>query len=132
MVYFLAVILAAVVAMGIGAFWYSPLGFGKMWTSLIGLTKKDMEKAKEKGMGKAYGITFVSLLVMSYILSIFVNNTGVIGGLKTAFILWLGFVATVSIGGVLWKDEPWTLYFLNSAHWLVVMLVMGMINGIWV
>jgi hypothetical protein len=69
---------------------------------------------------------------MSYILSIFVNDGGVMGGVKTAFWLWLGFVATVSVGGVLWKEEPWTLYLLNVAHWLVVMLVMGIINGVWI
>jgi hypothetical protein len=132
MVYFLAVIGAAVLGMGVGAFWYSPAGFGKMWMRLIGLTQKDLEKAKDKGMGKAYGITFISLLVMSYILSVFVNNGGVMGGLKTGFLLWLGFVATVSIGGVLWRDEPWALYILNTTHWLVVILIMGVINGVWI
>jgi hypothetical protein len=132
MVYIPAVIGAAVVAMGIGAFWYSPVGFGKMWMKLTGMGPKDLEKAKEKGMKKAYGVSFVSLLVMSYILSVFVDNGGVIGGLKTGFWLWLGFVATVSVGGVLWRNEPWTLYLLNISHWLVVVLVMGVINGVWI
>ena len=129
---YLAILVSALAGMVVGAFWYSPIGFGKMWMNLVGLTNKDLKKAKEKGMGKAYGVTFLSLLVMSYVISMFASGVGLVGGLRISFWLWLGFVATVSIGGVLWRDEPCMLYFLNISHWLVVILLMGIINGVWV
>lgn len=40
---YLAVVVAAVVSMGLGAFWYSPLGFGKMWMNLSGITPQNQQ-----------------------------------------------------------------------------------------
>ena len=100
MVNYPAIIVAALAAMGIGAFWYSPAGFGKIWMELMGLNVKDMEKAKKKGIAKSYFANFVALIIMSYILSIFVNEGGFSAGLSTGFLAWLGFVVTVALGGL--------------------------------
>ena len=47
---YLAVVVAAVVSIIIGSLWYSPLLFGNVWMRLQRFTKKDMDKAKQKGM----------------------------------------------------------------------------------
>ena len=54
----LRVLIAAVVAYVIGAFWYSPVLFGSKWMKFVGLTKKDMEKAQKEGMAKSYVMGF--------------------------------------------------------------------------
>ena len=129
MVNYLAVLVAAAAAMVIGGLWYSPIGFGKLWMKLSSLTPKQLEEAKKKNMTKSYVLTFISLLVMSYILALFINSTGHLGGLVTAFLIWLGFIAMVGVGSVLWDNKPWSLYALNMAYWLVALLVMGVILG---
>ena len=49
---YLAVLVAAIVNMVVGALWYSPLLFGKAWMKLTGFNKKQLKKAKEKAKKK--------------------------------------------------------------------------------
>ena len=69
---YLAVLVSAIVGFGIGALWYSPLLFGKVWMQLMNLSKESLEKAKEKGMAKKFAVAFAAMLVMSYILAVWV------------------------------------------------------------
>ncbi len=131
---YLAVLLAAIASMIIGAAWYSPLLFGNLWMNLSGIKKEDIEKAKQKGMAKNYAITFVSSLVMSYVLSHFVRYveaTDILGGITLALWLWLGFIATVTLGSVLWEGKSLKLYILNNGHNLLSLAVMSIILTLW-
>jgi len=132
---YLAVLVASVVGFVIGMLWYSPLLFGKMWVKLMGFSNKDMKKAKEKGMGKTMLVMFVSILVMSYVLSYFLgalNVSDAIGGAFVGFMAWIGFLATSMLGNVLWGGKPFSLYLIDVLHYLVVIVVMGAILGVWV
>ena len=131
---YLAVVVSAIVGMVIGALWYSPMLFGKMWMKLSGVTDKEMKKAKEKGMSKSYALAFLGSLLMSCILAHFVYYTQastVLEGMQTGFWIWLGFVATIMLGMVLWEGKSWKLYFVKAAHELVALAVMGAILAVW-
>ena len=132
MVNYLAVLVAAVAAYGLGFLWYGPL-FGKKWMQLMNLTDKDKEKAKQKGMVKAYVATFVTTLVTAYVLAWFVGYVEMTpaGGAMTGALAWLGFLATSEIGMVFWENKPWALYALNTGHSLLSLVVMGAIVGAW-
>lgn len=132
---YLAVIVAAIASMVIGMAWYSPMLFGKQWMELIGISVKDMEAAKKKGMSKTYALAFVSSLVMAYVLAHFVDYamaSSLADGAMAGFWVWLGFVATVSLSSVLWDCKPWKLYFINVGYHLVQLVVMGEILTLWV
>jgi len=131
---YLAVLAAGIVSIVLGFLWFGPL-FGKQWTSLMGFDKKKMEEAKKKGMGRTYAIMIIGTLVTSYVLAHFVDYldaTNISGALQAAFWIWLGFIATVMLGSVLWEGKPWKLYFLNAAYWLVNLAVMAIILAVWV
>ncbi len=137
---YLAVLVCGVVAMIIGGLWYGPI-FGKPWIREMGIpqTEVDAMKAKgQKGMAKSYFLMFVGSLVMAYVLSHVANmaalsgvSEGVSGGLSTGFFMWLGFVAVVLLGQVLWEKKSWKLWTINSAYYLVLLLVSGAIIGAW-
>lgn len=130
---YLAVLIAAMAAMAIGFLWYGPL-FGKQWIQLMGFDKKKMEQMKKKSMAINYTAMILSTLVMSYVLAHFVdylNATNISGALQAAFWLWLGFIATVQIGIVLWEGKSWKLYFLNAAYYLVNLSIMASILALW-
>lgn len=122
---------AAVAAMIIGASWYSPLGFGKAWVRLSGVSKATMEKAKKKGMGKSYAAAFASNIVMASVLALFISGprASAYSGVVTGGFIWLGFIATMTLGMVLWEGKPFKLYLLNNGHELVTLVVMGAILG---
>lgn len=130
---YLAVLAAALVNIVLGFLWYGPL-FGKYWIKLMNFDKKKMEEAKKKGMAKTYAVMVVSTLLMSYILAHFVDYaqaTTLIDGIIAGFWIWLGFVATIMIGTVLWEGKPMKLYLLNISYYLVALSIMGAILAVW-
>ena len=134
---YLAVIATTVVSMVFGFLWYGPL-FGKQWMALSGISQDTINASKSRGMGKMYAIAAAGSLVMSYVLahalvfaSAYLNVQGVQAGLATGFWNWLGFVAPVTLGGVLWEGKPWKLWTLNNGYQLCSLLLMGVILSVW-
>lgn len=128
---YLAVLVGAVAAMGIGALWYSPLLFGKQWMALLGKTMATIDKSKAN---RAYGITAVMALLTSYVLAHIVAYTKadtLALGLQAGFWVWLGFVATTMATTMLFEDRPVKLYLINAGYHLVNLLVMGAILASW-
>ena len=119
--------------MVVGSIWYGPL-FGKKWLKLSGISQADMQKAQKKGMGKTYAIAFVGALLMSYVFAVshifastYLGVSGLAAGFTCAFFTWLGFIAPVTLGPVLWEGKPWKLWALNAGYYLVVLLVISII-----
>ncbi len=134
---YLAVLGAAAASMVIGSLWYGPL-FGKQWMALSGIGPDMIERIKAKGMGKTYVLAFVGSLVMAYVLahalifaSAYLKIAGMQAGLMAGFWNWLGFVAPVTLGVVLWEGKPWRLWVLSNGYYLASLLAMGVILAIW-
>ena len=134
MVNYIAIIVATIIGYAIGALWYSPLLFGTQWMKLQGFTKRDMLRAKQRGMAKTYILTFIAVLVMTWVLSLLVEvfgNGNFWSGMLVGFWVWLGFLATTQIGMVFWEDKPFSLYLLTTAHYLVTLVLAGGILAVW-
>lgn len=134
---YLAVIVAAVASMIIGSLWYGPL-FGKQWIKLSGISTEKIDASKKSGMGKLYTLAFIGSLVMAYVLShslVFASDylgvSGVSAGLMAGFWNWLGFVAPVTMGAVLWEGKSWKLWCLHNSYQLLTLLIMGVILAMW-
>lgn len=138
---YLAVIASAISAMALGFVWFGPL-FGKQWIAAMGWTEAEVAAGREKMQKegwKTYGIQAIGALVMAYVLAhalifgmAYTQTYGVVGGLTGAFWYWLGFVAPVMLGIVLWDGKPWALFFIQGGYYLITMLVMGVILALWV
>lgn len=136
---YLAVLACGLVAIIVGFLWYGPL-FGKPWMKMTGIDKatpEQMTKGK-KEMPIMAAIQFVFALIMGCVLSYviayasaFKGETGVMVGLESGLWAWLGFVAPVTVGMVLWEGKPWKLWAIVAGNWLVTLLLMGMIIGFW-
>lgn len=134
---YLAVLVAGVLSVVLGGLWYGPI-FGKKWMALMGINPSMISEADKKNMWRSYLMTFVGALLMAYVLShvlVFAQSyfqaSGVTVGITTAFWSWLGFVAPVSIGAVLWEKKPWSLWFINAGYFLVSLILSGVILSAW-
>lgn len=126
----LGVVLAAVVNMAIGAAWYSKSLFGKTWMHEIGMTDAKMEKAKQQGMGKLYGMAFVGSIVMAFVLAnvLSVTNSDTISAaIAVAFWVWLGFMVPILLGGILWEGKSPKLFGINASYQLVALAVSAVV-----
>ncbi|HLC19972.1 MAG TPA: DUF1761 domain-containing protein [Candidatus Nanoarchaeia archaeon] len=129
----LVILIGAAIQMVLGAFWYSPIGFGTIWMTGMGYTNKDMDKAKNRGMLKLYIAAFIGSILTSFVLArviLLINARSVGGGAATALLLWLGFAVPLLLSSVLWEQKPLKIYFINIAYQLVSMVVMGGVIGV--
>ena len=128
---YLAVIVAAVVHFIIGGLWYS-LIFANTFIEIVG--RAQLEQMVADSHWSQYLVAFVTSLVLVYILAHFIQYTGsktVAGGMQTAFWLWLGFVVTTQLSGVIFEQRKLGLYLLNIGYQLVACLICGVILAAW-
>ena len=129
---FFAVIIGAVVNMIVGFVWYSPQAFGRQWMKAIGKTQKDFENMKGEA-NKAYALSFVGALVMSFVLAHVVyysGSTNLVEGFIIGFLVWLGFVAPISFNSCLFEKKPLELVLINAGYYLAALIMMSIIISV--
>lgn len=122
---YVAVIVAAIVAMVIGFVWYSPLFFGKVWTEQTG-----MKMGKGKGMGKSMLIALISSLITAFVLDVIIQTAGVTTvtqGLIVAGVVWLGFVVSYQMVRMAFEKTSMNFFLEEVAHHLLVFCIMSII-----
>jgi uncharacterized protein DUF1761 len=132
----LAVLVAAISTMLVGFVWYSPILFAKPWMREMGYDPNDKAKVQQmqKSAGPAYFGSFIASLVSAFILALFLHQFHAQSlqlGLLVGSHVWLGFVATVQLTGVLFMKQSMKLFAINTGYQLVCYLVMGAILAVW-
>jgi hypothetical protein len=125
----LALLVAAVVNMVVGALWYSPKLFGKPWAKLLGKKVGDMGDANI-----GYAVSAIGALVQVWVLVHFVRYAGALTFVKGAvvgFWLWLAFVAVVMAMDVVFEGRNWKFWQINAGYFLVVLLINGGLLAAW-
>jgi hypothetical protein len=120
------IFVAAAASIVIGFLWYGPI-FGKSWMKLMNISEKQMQDAKKKGMPASTWIwMLISTLVMIGVLKVVLirfGTTTYVEAIKDGAMLWLGLVAPVQLGQVMWENRPWGLFLLNTAYYVVNLVV---------
>ncbi len=123
----LAVLLAAVAYMILGAFWYSPALFGKQWMKLIGLSKNGMKK---DNVSSLYLVSFITGLIMAFVLSQFIQLAHAVTyfeAMRIALWSWIGFIAPFGLTGTMFQSKPPQLFLIDSGYYLVSLLLMAIV-----
>lgn len=130
---YLGILAATVVAWIVGALWYGLLG--RQWLDALGKSREDI-KADQQASGLPmwfpFVLSFVAELVMAFVLAalMFQTNVGPPGfadGLLWGGFVWLGFVlTTVAVNNAYPSRKP-ALTVIDAAHWLLVLLAMGLV-----
>jgi len=129
-----AVIVATLVHYILGGLWYSPLLFGNKFIQLINWTPEQLRQVESQSHAKELALAFVMSLVLVYILAHFVQYTkatSALGGIQTAFWIWLGFVVTTQAPTVIFEGRSFGLFAINVAYQLVGCALAGAILAIW-
>jgi len=129
-----AVIVATLVHFLLGGLWYSPLLFQNKFLQIVNGSPETIRQMENQSQTKELVIAFITSLVLVYILAHFVQYTkatNALGGLQTAFWLWLGFIATTNAATVLFERRPLGLYLINMGYQFVACALAGIILAIW-
>jgi hypothetical protein len=128
---YLAILFVWIISVVLGSFWYSPAGFGKVWSKLSGV---DMMKTPKYESTRAIIFVVFSSLLQVFFLALILNSLKVdtIGqGITDSIILWFGFTALTTIGNTLYQRQSWKFWWLNASFFLLVMTINGIILSVW-
>lgn len=122
---YLAVVIAAAVGFGAGAVWYR--AFGTAWMAALGRTSTDFQPKPGP-----FIVAGVAQLLMAYMLAGVLGHLGDVNlqnGIIGAAFIWLGFVATTIAVSDSFQGSKVTLTLIDAGHWLVVLVLMGAVIG---
>jgi uncharacterized protein DUF1761 len=130
----LAVFVAAIVALVLGAFWYSPLLFARQWMQAQGYTPEKVEAMKKQRLTRGYLVSLLCYVVMAYVLALlasYTNATSVVQGLWLGFLAWLGFAATIGLIANVFSEKPIAAWVIDAGYQLAYLLIMGAVLALW-
>jgi hypothetical protein len=130
----LAIFIAAVVAWLAGAAYYTALG--KPWVTAQGLTVEQHKAQNDARTGIArfapFILAFAADLIMAWVLAGVVGHLGAVtirSSVIAALFLWAGFVVTTMLVNNAFAARRHTLTLIDGGHWLLVLVLMGVVIG---
>lgn len=132
---YLAVIVAALVSFGLGALWYSPVLFGKLWQNEVGLSDEQLKEGGSGAMMTTFGGSLILMIVMilglAMILSAQVGIMDLMRGLKTGLLAGAMFAASSMGINYLYQRKSMKLFFIDACYQVAYMGISGIILAIW-
>jgi len=131
---FWPILVAAAAGFALSSLWYSPILFGKEWMDLLKITDRNISAMSANNIWLRYAAQFVATIITFCVLAFTVamSGTGSAGdGALIGFLAWLGFMAPLSLSGLLWKKEPLKLVLIDAINNLIVLVIGGAIIGAW-
>lgn len=110
-----AVALVWLVNVTVGAFWYSPVAFGKLWSKYAG---NDIMKIPVKQANKIIMFVALSAVFQALALAVVLNSldvTTAANGLVAGLVLWFGLTAATTVGVTLYSLRSWKFFWLTAA-----------------
>ncbi|NVK37888.1 MAG: DUF1761 domain-containing protein [Gammaproteobacteria bacterium] len=128
---YLAVAIATISSYVLGFVWYHWSVLGESWAQALGLTKEEADNTA--GLGGTFVISFVSGFVKAVLMASLIsvlNLTGVLSGALMGLVIAVGFTAT-SLGYYNgFARTSSRLTWINSAHSIIELTLMGAIIGL--
>ncbi|MCS6760013.1 MAG: DUF1761 domain-containing protein [Candidatus Devosia euplotis] len=120
----LAVILATVVSWAFGAAWYMALA--RQWVASIGKTMEDIDRSD----CRPYLWSALCIFIMAYFIALLTGTVTVSNGMIVGAYMWLGFVITAMVLNRRYEGAPWARTFIDGGYLLGVLLIEGIVIGL--
>ena len=125
---YIAVVVAAVASFVFGSLYY--MAVAKPWQSALGKTEAEI---KRNMTPVPFAVAALAQLVMAYVLAAVVCSLAEVTpetGLYAGFMMWFGFVLTTMAVNHGFQGAKRSLTVIDGIHWLAVLLVQGLVIGV--
>jgi hypothetical protein len=124
----LAVVVAALAAFVASAAWY--IVFGKELAKVSAAFAEGMQKRQPWKMLVVIVQSLILALVLAYFLGL-IGNVGWLSALGVGILLWVGLAAMQWVGSILWENVPVKMAAIHAGDWLVKLVLIAVIVGVW-
>ena len=126
-----AVVAAAAAAFVVSSAYY--VVFGKARMKLLGNEPGATADMRSVPAWKMVA-EFVRGLVVAYVMAHLLALTGIVGwpgALQLGLWVAIGFPVMILVGSVMWDQRPWQLAAIHAGDWILKILLMAVILGVW-
>ena len=123
------VIASAAATIILGAVWYHPKIFGRLWMRSTNISPEMVENGERRRHLYNVAALLASLGVggtMRY-LEIATHVSGPIDALELGALLWSGLALPLLFGQLLWEQKPVRLLVVNAGYWLFAFMTSALI-----
>jgi Protein of unknown function (DUF1761) len=124
---YVAVIVATLASWVAGAAWYGVLG--KVWTRAVGWRDGEARPAPMLPMAVSVVAELLMAVGLAGLISHLVGAPTVRAGLFAAALSWLSFVLPSGVVNNAFQGRKVLLTLIDTAHWLIVLLIQGVVLG---
>lgn len=126
-IHWLPVLVMTVFSFALGAFWHSPVLFGKPWKK-----ENNYNTPKEElNMPLIFGGTAVFHFLALAGLSAIISGSGALNGLLTGLLVSIVWVFTALGGTYLFANRSVKLLLIDAGMYVVLFSLSGLVFGIW-
>jgi hypothetical protein len=125
---FLAVVVAALAAFVASAAWY--IVFGKELAKVSAAFAEGLQKPQPWKRLVVLVQSLVLALVLAYFIGL-IGNVGWLDALGVGVLLWIGLAAMQWVGSILWENVPVKMAAIHAGDWLVKLVLIAVIVGVW-
>lgn len=126
---YLAIVVAAVVAFVMSSAWY--IGFGSQLAGLnAAYADADAASMPPWKILVELGRSLVVAAVLAG-LAEQIGTSGLAGAVVLGLVTWIGFPFIILAGSVIHENVPWKLAAIHAGDWLVKLIVIAAIVGLW-
>jgi len=75
-------------------------------------------------------IRLIVALVLAYFLGL-IGNVDWLGAVMVGVLLWIGLAAMQWVGSILWEKVPVKMAAIHAGDWLVKLVLIAVIVGVW-
>jgi hypothetical protein len=123
----LSVVVATIAALVLGAIWYSPKVFGKIWQREM---KMSDEVYKSGNPIKIFGLTILCFFVSAIVFDMFIGpKADVMFGSMAGFMIGFAWIATALGMNSLFERKTLKLFLIDAVYFIIAYTDMGAILG---
>lgn len=124
----LAVALATVASFAFGAVWY--MGLSRQWMAALGKSRDQFNQGDFTPFIWSIVVEFVMAYFIALLIPALLGEITVWGGALVGAHMWLGFVITTMIMNHRYEAMKWSLTLIDGAHVLGVLVIQGIVIGL--
>lgn len=122
-----SVVVAALAALFLGALWYSPVTFSKIWQRELKMSDEEFSSGSPL---KIFGTTIILLFLGSFCLEMFIGSTAtVFEGSMAGLAIGLFWISTSNGMNCLFERKSFKLFLINAGYFTIAYTIMGAILG---
>ncbi len=125
---FLAVVVAALAAFVASAVWY--IVFGKELAKVSAAFAEGLQKRQPWKLLGVFMTSLILALVLAYFIGL-IGDVGWMGAVRVGVLLWIGLSAMQWVGSIMWEKVPLKMAAIHAGDWLVKLVLIAVIVGVW-